>query len=132
MVTYAELLDVFWKAHDPRSPARSSQYKAAIFTHGAEQARLATESAAAVEARLGRPVTTEILPATRFTRAEDYHQKFRLRRHAELMRQLEALYPDPRAFTDSTATARLNGFLAGFGDEEQVRAQVAPLTGLGS
>ena len=88
------------------------------------------ETAARLEAELGRPVRTEILPATRFTRAEDYHQKYRLRRHAELMRQLEAVYPDPGDFTDSTAAARLNGYLAGFGTEERIREQVAPLTGL--
>lgn len=129
IVSYSDLLQVFWEAHHPTSPAYSAQYKAAIFFHDAEQGRLAVETATRLEAELGRPVTTEILPATRFTRAEDYHQKYRLRRHAEWMRQLAAIYPDPKDFTDSTAAARLNGFLAGFGTEERVRAQVAPLTG---
>ena len=73
-------------------------------------------------------MTTEILSASRFYRAEDYHQKYRLRRHAKWTRQLEAVYADAKDFTDSTAAARLNGYLAGCGTEEQVRAQLEPLT----
>jgi len=127
VLPYAELLEHFWQAHSPASAAWSRQYKAAVFTHDAEQRRLALESAQRVASALGRPITTEILPASRFTRAEDYHQKYRLRRHAEWTRRLQAIYPDPKDFTDSTAAARLNGHLAGFGAAEEVRAELEAL-----
>ena len=65
-MTYADLLAVFWKAHDPTSATRSSQYKAAIFFHDEEQGRLAAKTAQRLESELGQPVATEILPAARF------------------------------------------------------------------
>ena len=82
-VSYDELLDVFWDIHDPttlnrQGPDIGDQYRSAIFTHGAEQDRLARESKARVEAsgRFKRPVVTEIVPAGLFWPAEDYHQQY--------------------------------------------------------
>ena len=129
VLSYADLIGVFWSAHTPWSPRRSSQYKAALFYHDDEQRRLAESTAAEVERRSGRPVQTELLPATAFWRAEDYHQKYRLRRHPSWTAALEAVYPDPRDFTDSTAAARLNGLAGGFGDADAILEQVAPLEG---
>jgi peptide-methionine (S)-S-oxide reductase len=129
VVSYGDLLAIFWKAHNPASEAWSAQYKAAIFYHDEEQQRLAVETSARVERELGQPVVTEILPASPFYRAEAYHQKYRLRRHAEWLRQLELVYPDPAAFTDSTAAARLNGHLAGFEIAQDPRGLLAPVTG---
>jgi hypothetical protein len=64
-VTYAELLDVFWRNIDPTTPDRrfcdtGSQHRSAIFVHDDAQRRLAEESRAAVGRRLGQPVVTEI------------------------------------------------------------------------
>ena len=82
-VSYEELLDVFWDIHDPttlnrQGPDIGEQYRSAVFTHGAEQDRLARESKARLEAsgRFKRPVTTQIVPAGRFWRAEEYHQQY--------------------------------------------------------
>jgi len=80
-VSYAKLLDVYWHNVDPFDPAgqfcdKGEQYHAFIFTHDAEQARLAEESKKAVEKRFSRPVTTEIVPAKEFWPAEDYHQDY--------------------------------------------------------
>lgn len=80
-VTYARLLDVFWENHDPtqvnrQGPDIGEQYRSAIFTHDAAQAKTAAESRAAVETRLPRPVATTIEPAGDFWVAEDYHQQF--------------------------------------------------------
>ena len=129
VVSYADLLDVFWDAHTPWSPRRTSQYKAAVFHHDDGQQLLALESAARVERDSGRGVQTEILPASRFYRAEDYHQKYRLARHSEWFRALTAVYPDPVDFTDSTAAARLNGLASGYGNPERLREALRPLSG---
>jgi peptide-methionine (S)-S-oxide reductase len=79
-ITYAKLLDVFWHNVDPTDNDgqfcdKGSQYRSAIFYHDETQKRLAEESKAAVVKKLGR-VYTDILPASIFWRAEDYHQHF--------------------------------------------------------
>jgi peptide-methionine (S)-S-oxide reductase len=82
-VGYEELLEVFWSAHDPtqlnrQGPDVGRQYRSAIFFHDAEQERAARASKEALEAsgRFRRPIVTEITPAGRFWRAEEYHQQY--------------------------------------------------------
>ena len=82
-VTYEQLLDVFWKCHNPtqlnrQGPDFGTQYRTAIFTHDDEQLELATASKAHLDesGRLGKPIATEIVPASVFHRAEEYHQQY--------------------------------------------------------
>ena len=82
-VSYAELLDVFWRQIDPTDPDgqfvdRGRQYRSAIFVHDAEQRRLAETSKAelAASGRLAKPIVTEIVDYRAFYPAEDYHQDF--------------------------------------------------------
>jgi peptide-methionine (S)-S-oxide reductase len=82
-VRYEELLDVFWKAHDPtqvnrQGPDFGTQYRTAIFFHSPEQEAAAKESRAALDAggKFKRPIVTEITPAGTFYRGEEYHQKY--------------------------------------------------------
>ena len=58
-------------------------------------------------------VHTEVAALKRFWIAEDYHQKYRLRHEPELYDELRALYPEEEDFVNSTAAARINGFLDG-------------------
>jgi len=79
--SYDDLLEIFWEIHDPtqlnrQGPDVGTQYRSAIFVHSPEQEAGARASKERVEARLGRPVVTEILPAAEFYRAEDYHQRY--------------------------------------------------------
>lgn len=83
IITYAELLDVFWKQIDPTDDGgqfadRGSSYLTAIFYHSEEQKMLAEQSKEALEksGRYDKPVVTPISPAGPFYRAEDYHQDF--------------------------------------------------------
>jgi peptide-methionine (S)-S-oxide reductase len=83
VVTYATLLDVFWHNIDPTVKDRQfcdagSQYRSAIFYHNEEQKRLAEASKKALEQskRFPGPIYTEIVPATTFYPAEEYHQKY--------------------------------------------------------
>jgi len=114
-VTYEQLLDVFWASHDPCRPSYSTQYRSAIFYRTAEERAAAEESCARI-ARSCREVHTAIEPLGTFCRAEDYHQKYRLRNDRVLMVEFRALFPDERNFVDSTAAARVNGWLDGCGD----------------
>lgn len=82
-VSYDQLLDVFWKCHDPTTPNRQGpdigeQYRSAIFFHTPEQEAAARASKQKLDASgaLPRPVVTEITPTGPFWRAEDYHQQY--------------------------------------------------------
>ncbi len=123
-VSYGELLEVFWKSHDPTSRPWSTQYKAAIFFHSETQRRLAVESKEREEARLKENIYTEILPFTGFTLAEDYHQKYRLRQETDILSAFERIYPSERDFVDSTAAARINGYLGGYGSPDDLKKEI--------
>jgi len=82
-VTYAALVDLFFKMHNPtqlnrQGPDFGTQYRSVIFTHGPEQARIAAErlEAAKASGRYKSPIVTQIEPAPTFWRAEDYHQRY--------------------------------------------------------
>ncbi len=80
-ISYNELLDFFWRMHDPttfnrQGPDVGSQYRSAIFTHSEEQARAAAESKAKAQARFPKKIVTVIEPAPVFYPAEEYHQKY--------------------------------------------------------
>lgn len=113
VISYAQLLAIFWRAHSPEAKEWSRQYKAAVFYHDAQQKQAALQSKAALEKKM--TVHTEVLPASTFTLAEDYHQKYQLRNSRVLMQDFSRFYPDARAFTRSTAAARINGLLGGYG-----------------
>lgn len=85
---------------------------------------MAEESKERLRAERGRDVPTEIVAFTEFWRAEDYHQKYGLRGVKELAREFQEIYPDPKAFTDSTAVARANGYVVGNGTPEQLEQEI--------
>ena len=80
-VSYEELLEVFWKEHDPTTKGRQgldfgSQYRSAIFYTTPEQEAAAHASREKAQERYRKPIATEITPASGFYRAEDYHQRY--------------------------------------------------------
>jgi peptide-methionine (S)-S-oxide reductase len=84
IVSYDELLNVFWNKHNPTTSSYQeqdvdSQYRSVIFFHTTEQELLARASKERLENgfRYGKkPIVTEILPASQFYRAEEYHQQY--------------------------------------------------------
>jgi len=89
-VSYDQLLDVFWKIHNPtqvnrQGPDFGTQYRTAIFYHSPEQEAAARKSKQVLEAsgRFRQPIATEITPAGPFWRAEEYHQRYLEKRGAE-------------------------------------------------
>ena len=80
-VSYAQLLETFWRSHNPTTRHRQgldfgSQYRSAIFYHGAGQEALAIESRDLEQKSRRRQIVTEITPAAAFYRAEEYHQRY--------------------------------------------------------
>jgi peptide-methionine (S)-S-oxide reductase len=80
-VSYEELLNVFWRKHDPTQLNRQGwdvgdQYRSAVFFHDEEQRAAAEASAQHEQASHRRPIVTQIVPAETFWPAEDYHQQY--------------------------------------------------------
>jgi peptide-methionine (S)-S-oxide reductase len=80
-ISYAQILEIFWDVHDPTTLDRQgddegTQYRSIILYETPAQQKIAEASKKAEEARIGQPVTTEIVPLTAFYRAEEYHQDY--------------------------------------------------------
>lgn len=80
-LSFAQLLEVFWRNIDPLTPNRQfcdsgTQYRSAIFYHNEEQRRLAEASKQRLAGRFAQPIVTEIVSLQTFYPAEEYHQNF--------------------------------------------------------
>ncbi|HEY6501451.1 MAG TPA: peptide-methionine (S)-S-oxide reductase MsrA [Streptosporangiaceae bacterium] len=80
-VTYPQLLETFWRIHNPTTRNRQgfdfgSQYRSAIFTHDEAQQAAAIESRDTEQESRKRRIVTQIAPASTFYRAEEYHQRY--------------------------------------------------------
>ncbi len=126
-VSYERLLDGFWKAHDPTSRSWSRQYRTALFFHNEEQKRIAYQSRDREAARIKGKIQTEVLPATEFYAAEDYHQKYYLRQDFVLGTELQAIFRSEHDFMNSTAAARVNGYLGGYGTLSALEEEIDQL-----
>ena len=83
VISYEELLEVFWKTHDPTTPDRQGndvgpQYRSVIFYHTDQQKQLAEHYKQKLDTSglFARPIVTEIVPFIEFYRAEAYHQNY--------------------------------------------------------
>lgn len=83
VISYEQLLDVFWKIHDPttlnrQGPDIGEQYRSVIFYYNEKQKSAALKSKQKLEksGKYKDPIVTQIIPASKFFRAEEYHQKY--------------------------------------------------------
>ena len=81
VVSFDQLLEVFWAMHDPtqvdrQGPDVGSQYRSLILAHSPEQLEAAEASKSRAQERFERPIATEIRDAAPFYPAEDYHQEY--------------------------------------------------------
>lgn len=86
-VSFAQLLEIFWENHDPttlnrQGPDMGTQYRSAVYYHNeAQQAEaLASKERRQASGKHRRPIVTEISPASAFYPAEEYHQRYLLKR----------------------------------------------------
>ena len=82
-ISFDELLNIFWSNHNPttlnrQGPDIGVQYRSAIFYHDEEQKQLAEKSKKELDnsGKYPSPIVTEIVPAPKFYKAEEYHQKY--------------------------------------------------------
>ncbi|MGI0102037.1 MAG: peptide-methionine (S)-S-oxide reductase MsrA [Nitrosotalea sp.] len=83
VISYNQILDVFWHCHDPTSlnrqgPDAGTQYRSVIFYHDQDQEKVAKQSKEQLQnsEKLGKKIVTDILPAPAFYKAEEYHQQY--------------------------------------------------------
>jgi peptide-methionine (S)-S-oxide reductase len=126
-ISCRELLDVFWESHNPTSGSLSRQYMAAVFYHDEKQRKEAEETRNLIASKIKDEIKTQILPFTGFYLAEDYHQKHALSRYPELMEEFRAMYPTSEGLVYSTAAARVNGYLAGYGGCDSLKGEIHEL-----
>ena len=107
VLSYADLLGIFWDSHRSDRNHNSRQYMNAVFYRDPAQGALAESSRDAI----GKSVATQVLPVGEFTYAEGYHHKYYLTRYPEIREFLEVTYPDAKSLADSTVAMRLNAFL---------------------
>ncbi len=81
IISYEQLLAVFWDIHDPtqlnrQGPDTGNQYRSAIFYHNEKQKKAALESKEEIQKQYQDKIVTQIVPASRFYLAEEYHQQY--------------------------------------------------------
>jgi peptide-methionine (S)-S-oxide reductase len=81
LISYEEVLDIFWQAHDPttlnrQGPDTGTQYRSVIFCANDAQRLAAEGSKKKAQAKIRSPIVTEVLPLETFWKAEDYHQNY--------------------------------------------------------
>lgn len=119
-IAYDDLLRYFWTGHNPTRAPFKRQYQPALFPTTDAQAERARATRQGVANRHDGALTTEIIEAPSFYRAEPYHQKHALRHYDALMAPFEALYPNADTFVDSPAAALVNGYAAGHRDPDRL------------
>jgi len=97
----------------------------AVFYHDERQHQLALQTRDREAVKRHGAITTQVLPATEFWPAEDYHQKYMLQHNRVLMRDFQAMYPQMRDLVNSTAAARINGYLGGNGSRTLLDREIA-------
>jgi len=119
--TYQKLLDIFWSTHNPTFRCSSLQYKSGIWYHSKEQEELAKKSKQQKESNRRTTIFTVVEPASTFTVAEDYHQKWKLRKQTNI---LKALKLNDEQLISSTIAARINGYVGGCGTLESLMKEI--------
>jgi len=99
----------------------------AVFYHNDEQKDLALERRDHIAAKTDGKVHTEIIPYSEFYLAELYHQKYQLQLNRNLTREFKTIYSANEDFVNSTAAARVNGYLGGHGSLSQLQAELRDL-----
>jgi len=124
VISYPQLLSVFFTIHNPHAVKSSTQYMSVIFPHDDEQEKLCREAKSELEAKTGRKVFTAIErhKPSDMTLAEGYHQKYDLRRCKRILAALN-LRTDAELI-DSSPAARLNGYIGGHGRYEDLLKEI--------
>ncbi|CAH1155636.1 unnamed protein product [Phaedon cochleariae] len=121
-ISYEDLLELFWNYHEyGLTTIVKRQYMSLILYHNEDQKRVAEISLKKEAHKRNEKLITEIAPAGPFYPAEDYHQKYRLQKYKWVCDEIGLT---PELLQTSHVAARLNGYVAGVGKEEQFEEDV--------
>ena len=111
-ISFAGLLEKFFEWHNAFRKPYARQYMSAVLLHDEEQ-RLAWRQAVVAREDELHKVLSEVQDFSHFTWAEDYHQKYYLRKNRSLTLELKSRFPSSEEFVNSTAATKANAILAG-------------------
>jgi methionine-S-sulfoxide reductase len=122
VVSYEELIEIFWRGHDPSMPPWKRQYASAVFYHDDDQKAVALATRDREKEKYGSTYT-EIISFSAFYLAEEHHQKYHLQQSL-FMAEFEHTYSSFEEFINSTAVARVNGYVSGYGTAADLRKEI--------
>ncbi|WP_034298635.1 peptide-methionine (S)-S-oxide reductase MsrA [Bacillus sp. 37MA] len=127
ILSFEEILHVFWNNHTStnRVNYKERQYMSILFYHDEQQKQSILNVKKELEDDRNETIETEVVPYSGFTLAEEHHQKYYLKRFSIAVDLLNTHYPSMDAFTHSTLTARLNGFVREFGTLNDIKNEVS-------
>lgn len=127
LISYQCLVDTFFEHHKPIREPWKRQYMSAVFYHNPAQKSLFEHSRDKLTDQLGKKIFTALYPFEEFFLAEDRHQKYKLQRQPLLLAELQEKYPSFQELVNSTAAARVNAYLYGYGKKESLAALIPSL-----
>ncbi len=125
-ISYQEILHLFWKNHNSQRDSfyKGRQYISILLYHNEYQQQVAEKVKQEFEQQLHGEIQTEIAPYSTFYLAEDYHQKYYLRRFKKAVVKLSSMYETESNFINSTLVARLNGLTVGYGTMDAIKEEI--------
>jgi peptide-methionine (S)-S-oxide reductase len=126
VISYSDILQEFWKNHDAGKDRyyKGRQYISILLIHDETQLEVAHKMKKIWEEKLNTPIQTEFQTYNRFYVAEDYHQKYYLKRFKNAAEFLLNQFSNHKEFNDSTIAARLNGIAKGNGTIAALREEI--------
>ncbi|WP_416151816.1 peptide-methionine (S)-S-oxide reductase [Salipaludibacillus sp. HK11] len=126
LISYEELLYIFWGNHNSLRDSfyKDRQYMSLLLYHNEEQREQVQIIKRKLEQSLNGEIQTEIAPYARFYRAEDYHQKYYLKRYPNAVKEVANIFSDHGDFVNATIAGRLNGFVAGHGNLVDLKEEI--------
>lgn len=125
-ISYRELVRFFWDNHNPYQQPYSRQYMSIVFFHNQKQEETARAVKKDIEDNTGKTIATKFKELNNFYLAEDYHQKYYLQQRSDFRQHYLDIYPI-QEFINSTAVARINGYLAQKGTKDQLAKEINDL-----
>lgn len=123
IISFEKIADIYWKSVDPYIKPYSKQYASLFFYHDERQKTILEQEKKNRE-QTGKKVYINIIPYTKFYFAEGYHQKYYLQLRKEIFNAVRDMYENFTEFVNSTAAARINGYVKGYGSIEKLKDDI--------